>query len=127
MMQQCWCTKPETRPTFEELVAIISPMLEVVADYTELSMTLTATTKEGKKQEVAVTSNSAYQMHCPPEEISLSTNPTYEVYPQVNEAIPVVKSNPAYQLHHTPEYIPLSTNPGYKVYSQVYETIDHNA
>ena len=51
MMQQCWRTKPEDRPTFEELVASISPILEAVAGYTELSMTLAATTGEGQKQE----------------------------------------------------------------------------
>ena len=39
-MQCCWRTDPNGRPTFEELVASISPLLEEVAGYMELSMTL---------------------------------------------------------------------------------------
>ena len=106
MMQQCWRTKPEDRPTFEELVASISPMLEAVAGYTELSMTLAATTEKEQKQQAEQRDEDEDEY-----EICDTTILETEHASMIN---PTVESNPAYQLHCPPEEIPLSTNPGYK-------------
>lgn len=54
LLQCCWHTKLEDRPTFVELVARISPMLQEVADYVEHSMKLTAAQEEEWSEEEAV-------------------------------------------------------------------------
>ena len=41
VMQRCWLDDPGTRPSFSDLVVSLSPLLESVAGYTQLSMTLT--------------------------------------------------------------------------------------
>jgi len=39
-MQSCWESEPEKRPQFSELVSTISSILESVAGYLELTMSL---------------------------------------------------------------------------------------
>ena len=39
-MQNCWKSEPEDRPQFSELVSTISDILESIAGYIELSMSL---------------------------------------------------------------------------------------
>ena len=39
-MQSCWKSEPEGRPQFSELVSTISDILESIAGYIELSMSL---------------------------------------------------------------------------------------
>ena len=111
MMQQCWRTKPEDRPTFEELVASISPMLEAVAGYTELSMTLAATTKKEQEQQ-AVCEIQAEQRDEDEDEYENCDTTILETE-HASMIDPTVESNPAYQLHCPAEEIHLSTNPGY--------------
>jgi len=41
-MQSCWESEPENRPQFSELVSTISSILESVAGYLELAMSLQA-------------------------------------------------------------------------------------
>ena len=111
-MQQCWRTKPEDRPTFEELVASISPMLEVVSGYTELSMTLAATTMEEQEQQVV--SEIHPEQSDEDEDEYENCDTTILETEHASMIDPTVESNPSYQLHCPPEQIPLSTNPGYK-------------
>ena len=39
-MQSCWESEPENRPHFSELVSTISSILESIAGYLELAMSL---------------------------------------------------------------------------------------
>ena len=39
-MKSCWLAEPNERPMFKDLAMSLSQMLECVAGYTELSMTL---------------------------------------------------------------------------------------
>ena len=41
-MRRCWRADPAQRPTFSELASILDRFLQLVADYTELIMTLPA-------------------------------------------------------------------------------------
>ena len=41
VMAQCWNEDPEKRPTFSELNSITEQFLNLISDYTELSMALT--------------------------------------------------------------------------------------
>ena len=41
-MRRCWRADPAQRPTFSELASILDRFLQLVTDYTELTMTLPA-------------------------------------------------------------------------------------
>ena len=41
-MRRCWRADPAQRPTFSELTSILDRFLQLVTDYTELTMTLPA-------------------------------------------------------------------------------------
>ena len=73
-MQRCWLDEPSIRPAFSELVLSLSQMLESVAGYMELTMTLV--------QPAAA-------------EIPVEKNPVYGIV----DGIPV-EANPVYGMLH---------------------------
>ena len=54
-MRRCWRADPAQRPTFSELASILDRFLQLVADYTELTMTLPASEAEPEYENVEIT------------------------------------------------------------------------
>ena len=54
-MERCWRADPAQRPTFSELALILDRFLQLVADYTELTMTLPASEADSEYKGVEIT------------------------------------------------------------------------
>ena len=54
-MRRCWRADPAQRPTFSELASILDRFLQLVADYTELTMTLPASEADTEYEDVEIT------------------------------------------------------------------------
>ena len=54
-MRRCWRADPPQRPTFSELASILDRFLQLVADYTELTMTLPASEADPEYDDVEIT------------------------------------------------------------------------
>ena len=54
-MRRCWRADPAQRPTFSELALILDRFLQLVADYTELTMTLPASEADPEYEDVEIT------------------------------------------------------------------------
>ena len=54
-MRRCWRADPAQRPTFSELASILDRFLQLVADYTELTMTLPASEADTECEDVEIT------------------------------------------------------------------------
>ena len=54
-MRKCWRADPAQRPTFSELASILDRFLQLVADYTELTMTLPASEADTECEDVEIT------------------------------------------------------------------------
>ena len=54
-MRRCWRADPAQRPTFSELASILDRFLQLVADYTELTMTLPAREADQEYKDVEIT------------------------------------------------------------------------
>ena len=55
IMRRCWRADPAQRPTFSELASILDRFLQLVADYTELTMTLPASEADPEYEDVEIT------------------------------------------------------------------------
>ena len=53
-MRRCWRADPAQRPTFSELPSILERFLQLVADYTELTMTLPAREADPEYEDVKI-------------------------------------------------------------------------
>ena len=69
-MQRCWLDEPSMRPIFSALVLSLSQLLESVAGYKELSMTLV----QPAAAEIPVEKNPVYGIG---DGIPVETNPVY--------------------------------------------------
>ena len=56
-MRRCWRADPAQRPTFSELASILDRFLQLVADYTELTMTLPTSEADPEYEDVEITDN----------------------------------------------------------------------
>ena len=54
-MRRCWRADPAQRPTFSELASILERFLQLVTDYTELTMTLPASEADQGYEDVKIT------------------------------------------------------------------------
>ena len=54
-MRRCWRADPAQRPTFSELASILDRFLQLVADYTELTMILPASEADPEYDDVEIT------------------------------------------------------------------------
>ena len=54
-MRRCWRADPAQRPTFSELASILERFLQLVTDYTELTMTLPASEADPEYEDVQIT------------------------------------------------------------------------
>ena len=54
-MRRCWRADPAQRPTFSELASILDRFLQLVAGYTELTMTLPASEADPENEDVNIT------------------------------------------------------------------------
>ena len=54
-MRRCWRADPAQRPTFSELASILDRFLQLVADYTELTMTLPTSEADPEYEDVEIT------------------------------------------------------------------------
>ena len=54
-MRRCWRADPAQRPMFSELASILDRFLQLVADYTELTMTLPASEADPEYDDVEIT------------------------------------------------------------------------
>ena len=61
-MRRCWQTDPAQRPTFSELASILDRFLQLVADYTELTMTLPASEADQEYEDVEITDHEGGRM-----------------------------------------------------------------
>ena len=68
-MRRCWRADPAQRPTFSELASILDRFLQLVADYTELTMTLPASEADPENEDVNITDHeggrvTSYYTYC---------------------------------------------------------------
>ena len=54
-MRRCWQADPAQRPTFSELASILERFLQLVADYTELTMTLPVSEADAEYEDIEIT------------------------------------------------------------------------
>ena len=54
-MRRCWRADPAQRPAFSELASILDRFLQLVADYTELTMILPASEADPEYEDVEIT------------------------------------------------------------------------
>ena len=57
IMRRCWRADPAQRPTFSDLASILDRFLQLVADYTELTMTLPVSEADPEYEDVKITDN----------------------------------------------------------------------
>ena len=62
IMRRCWRADPAQRPTFSELASILDRFLQLVADYTELTMTLPAREADQEYKDVEITDHEGGRM-----------------------------------------------------------------
>ena len=62
IMRKCWRADPAQRPTFSELGSILDRFLQLVADYTELTMTLPAREADQEYKDVQITDHEGGRM-----------------------------------------------------------------
>ena len=53
-MRRCWRADPAQRPTFSELASILDRFLQLVTDYTELTMTLPVSEADQEYEDVKI-------------------------------------------------------------------------
>ena len=61
-MRKCWRANTAERPTFSELASILDQFLQLVVDYTELTMTLPASEADSEYKGVEVTDHEGGRM-----------------------------------------------------------------
>ena len=61
-MRRCWRADPAQRPTFSEVASILDRFLQLVAGYTELTMTLPASEAEPEYEDVEITDHEGGKM-----------------------------------------------------------------